>query len=123
MTAIRKTSNWTSLGRASGKTVSGASSATEAPSPFALKPPDLLKSITERKSRSLSEWERLALLQRALGSFAEEARKKLPSEVRTVEEKVRKKMIQEGFTKEIASEAGDETVTALLHNRSKGEAA
>lgn len=119
MTSIRKTSNVISLGKASGKTVSGGSSATQAPSPFAIKPPDTLKSITERRSRVLSEWERLALLQQALGSFAEEARKKLPREVRAVEEKVRKKMIQEGFSKEVATEAGDETVTALLQNRSK----
>lgn len=119
MTLIRKTSNVVSLGKASRKTVSGTSSATQAPSPFAISPPDPLKSITERKSRSLSEWERLALLQRALGSFAEEARKKLPSEVRSVEEKVRKKMIQEGFAKEVASEAGDETVSAILTTRSK----
>lgn len=118
MVQIKKTSNVITLRRTSGKTA-GVASSTQAPSPFALKPPDPLKSIVERRSRTLSEWERLALLQRALGPFAEEARKHLPKEVRTIEKKVRKKMIQEGFAEAVAAEAGDETVTAILSTRSK----
>lgn len=113
MTTVRKTSNVVSLGKAGGsKSVSPAKSSTTA-SPFAIKPPDPLKSLTDRKS-SLSELQKLAILQRALEPYAQDARSHLPPHLQTIDKKVRTKMIKDGFSKEVATEAGDEIVTAIL---------
>lgn len=118
MVKIRSTSNVVSMNRKEGaKSSSGSSSVSSTASPFAAKPVDVLKSITERKSRPLSEEQKLALLQNALKPFANEARSHLPASLGNVEKKVRKKMIEEGFSSEIAAEAGDETVTALLETK------
>ena len=120
MMQIKKTSRFTAVDKPSRKSVSK----TENPSgqtshPFAIKPPDALKAITERKSRQLKEWQKLAILQRALEPYASEAKERLPDDLRQVEEKVRQRMLQEGFKEEIAAEAGDETVSAILDTRSK----
>ena len=118
MTNIRKISNVVSLGK--GKSVSGPRSSTSTTSPFAMKAPDGLKALTERKSQ-LNELQRLAILQRALEPYAARARKHLPSDVQKIEKKVRSRMIKEGFSEEIATEAGDEAVsTILISKRSKG---
>lgn len=97
-----------------GETVSSETGSEAASSPFAARPADALKAITERKSRGLTEEQRLALLQKALEPFANEARSHLPTPIGQLERKVRKRMLEEGFGKEVASEAGDETVTVLL---------
>ncbi len=113
MTTIRKTSNVISIRKGSAaKSVSQTQSSTTA-SPFAIKPPDPLKSITERKS-SLSELQKLAILQRALEPYAHEARRHLPTRLQKIDIKVRTKMIRDGFSEEVATEAGDEAVTAIL---------
>lgn len=113
MIKVRKTSNVVSIGGAKGKTVSGASGSTAAPSPFSISPANPLKAITERQTK-MNEWQRLAILQRALEPYAREARGQLPSNLQKIEKKVRRKMLEEGFTTESANEAGDEVVTALL---------
>lgn len=118
MVTIRKISKGVSFEKTSGKGVAGASSKGSAPSPFAISAPDPLKALTERKS-TLGEKERLAILQRALEPYAEEARRHLPPGMQKIEKKVRHKMIKEGFPKEVANEAGDETVTALLDTQNK----
>lgn len=117
---IKKTSRFTAVDRPARKSASkiqGSSEQTH--SPFAINPPDALKVITERKSRQLKEWQRLAILQRALEPYASEAKGHLPQDLRQVEEKVRQRMLEEGFKEEIATEAGDETVSAILDTRSK----
>src|SRR3990167_7634394 len=115
MIRIRSTSNVVTLGKKEGaKSSSKTSSAGETLSPFAAHPADALKSLTDRKSRPLTEEKKLALLQGAFKTFSLEARSHLPSPIRKVEKKVRKKMIEEGFSTEVASEAGDEAVSALL---------
>lgn len=115
MEKIRRSSNVILLGR-KGKTESASSSPTviSTSSPFDAKPLNPLKAITERKSRFLSEGERLRLLQQALEKFAAEARRHLPERLKRMEGKVRTRMIQEGFSSEVAREAGDETVSLLL---------
>ena len=118
MVTIRRTSKVVPFEKTSGKGVSGAGSAKGAPSPFAISAPDPLKAITERQSK-LGEKSRLAVLQRAFEPYAEEARRHLPPGMQKIEKKVRYKMIKEGFPKEIANEAGDEAVTALLDTKSK----
>lgn len=120
MVKIRSTSNVVRLGRKEGTKSSSAassSSVSDTASPFAAKPVDVLKAITERKSRPLTEEQKLALLQNALKPFASEARGHLPQNLTRVEKKVRKRMIEEGFSDVLASEAGDETVSALLTHR------
>lgn len=118
MVKIRSTSNVVSMNRKEGaKSSSGSSSVSNTASPFAAKPVDVLRSITERKSRPLSEEQKLAMLQNALKPFASEARSHLPQSLGNVEKKVRKKMIEEGFSDVMANEAGDETVAALLHTK------
>lgn len=116
MTIIRKTSNVVSLGKAGGKSVSGTKQSTTTSSPFALKPTDPLKALTERKS-SLTELQKLAILQRALEPYANEARGHLPANLQKIDRKVRTKMIKDGFATEEANEAGDEVVTALMGKR------
>lgn len=120
MIQIRKTPKTTSADRT---TKAGESSGTEesgAPvSPFAIKPPDPLRSLTERKSRPLTEEQKLALLQRALGPFAEEAKRHLPPALRKADEDTRKEMIRKGFSKERAHEAGEEIVAAILGQKTK----
>jgi len=116
MSRIRKTSSIVSLGRGRTKSVAGPRPSSTTTSPFSIKPPDPLKSITQRQSQ-LSELQRLAILQNALEPFAGEARKHLPKNIQSIEKKVRKRMIQKGFSKEVVSEAGDETVSVLLNKR------
>ncbi|MDO8526547.1 MAG: hypothetical protein Q7T03_02545 [Deltaproteobacteria bacterium] len=115
---IRKTSNVVSLGKAgSSKSTSSADQNTAAHSPFAANPTQSLKHLTDRKSKPRTEEQRLALLQNALKSFATEARSHLPVNLGKMEQKVRKKMIDEGFSEVVANEAGDEAVDVLLENR------
>jgi hypothetical protein len=117
MISIRKTSNVVSIGRTSSK--SGASSAdqnTQITSPFAARPAESLKGITERKSR-LNEEQKLAILQNALLPFANEARSHLPPDLSMLEKKVREQMTKEGLPKEFVAEAGDEAVSVSLKNR------
>ena len=118
VTTVRRTSKVISLGKASSKGVSGVGSERGVPSPFAISAPDPLKALTERKS-TLGEKERLAILQRALEPYADEARRHLPPGMQKIEKKVRHKMLKEGFPKEVANEAGDETVAALLDTQNK----
>lgn len=119
MIKIRQTSNVVTLGKKEGAKSSTASKtpSAETLSPFAAHPAEALKSLTERKSRPLTEEQKLALLQGALKPFALEARHHLPQALTKVERRVRKKMIEEGFSTEIASEAGDEAVSALLTSK------
>lgn len=120
MIQIRRTSNVITLGKKEGaksSSTSKTSSAGEPLSPFAAHPADALKSLTDRKSRPQTEEQKLALLQGAFKTFALEARSHLPSPLRRVEKKVRKKMIEEGFSDVVASEAGDEAVSALLSSK------
>lgn len=117
MINVRKTSNILPFDKVSSSSETSADKNTSVTSPFAAKPAQSLKSLTERKSRPLTEEQRLALLQRALQPFANEARSHLPVDVSSVEKKVRKKMLEEGFSEVIATEAGEETVDALLGNR------
>lgn len=120
MDRIRKTSNVVSLGK---KEKAGGSEKTspvsETASPFAANPLETLKAITGRQSRPMTEEEKLRLLQNALKDFAAEARKHLPKNLGDMEKKVRSKMLAEGFSEEVAAEAGDETVTAILDNSVK----
>lgn len=117
---IKRTSRFTAVDKPSAKSVSQTEkSSGPAVHPFAIRPPDALKAITERKSRRLKEWQKLAILQRALEPYAAEAREHLPGDLRQIEEKVRQKMLEEGFQEEIASEAGDETVTAILDSKAQ----
>lgn len=97
--------------------VSKTSSQTTS-SPFAIKPANPLKALTERKSR-LTEEQKLAILQRALEPYAKEARSHLPDTVQKVRERVRRKMLEKGFPKEVAEEADDETVSAILDTKSR----
>ena len=118
MTHIRKTSNVVTLGRAGSKSSAGSSSAAKEPvSPFASGPVNPLRDITERKSRGLTEEQRLALLQNALKPFAAEARQHLPKDVSDIETKVRRTILEEGFSEAVANEAGDEAAGALLSHR------
>lgn len=118
MIRIRKRDNVISIGKGKKPGESSSSEkAEESQSPFDSKPVEALRSITERKSRGLTEEQRLKLLQNALEPFAKEARSRLPGDVKDIEKEMRKKMIQEGFAKEWASEAGDETVSAILDAR------
>ncbi|OGQ05560.1 MAG: hypothetical protein A2W61_01730 [Deltaproteobacteria bacterium RIFCSPLOWO2_01_44_7] len=117
MVTIRKTSNVLPFGKiSSSKSVSSTSESSSAVSPFAAKPVDALKAITQRKSR-LSEEQKLAILQRALSPFSNEARGHLPTDVSQMEEEVRKRMMKEGFSETVANEAGEETVDVLLEHR------
>lgn len=116
MIQVKKTSRFVSVDKPSRQSISKTEkSAGQAAHPFAIKPPDALKAITERKSRQLKEWQKLAILQRALEPYASEAKEHLPKGLRLVEEKVRQRMLEEGFKEEIAAEAGDETVSAILN--------
>ncbi len=116
MVHIRKTSNVIDIKRTGSK--SSESETVQQPiSPFASGPVNPLKSITERKSRGLTEEQRLALLQNALRPFATEARSHLPSDLSEFEKKMHKKMLEEGFPEVVANEAGDEVVDALLKTR------
>ncbi|MBI4125091.1 MAG: hypothetical protein HY609_04265 [Deltaproteobacteria bacterium] len=120
MMQIKKTSRFAAVDKPSRKSIAKTDeSSGQAASPFAIKPPDALRAITERKSRQLKEWQKLAILQRALEPYASEAKEHLPPDLRQVEEKVRQRMLEEGFKEEIAAEAGDETVSAILDTRSK----
>ncbi|MDP2599974.1 MAG: hypothetical protein Q8P84_04475 [Deltaproteobacteria bacterium] len=118
MTHIRKTSNVVTLGRTGSKSSAGSSSSAKEPdSPFASGSVNPLRGITERKSRGLTEEQRLALLQNALKSFATEARQHLPKDVGDIEKKVREKIVKEGLSEVIANEAADEAAGALLAHR------
>ena len=117
MINVRKTSNVVSIGRAEGKSsTTAADQNTQVTSPFAARPAESLKGITERKSK-LTEDQRLAILQRALQPFASEARSHLPTDLSSVEKEVRKKMLKEGFSEVVANEAGEEAVSVSLKNR------
>ena len=115
MVNIRKTSHVVSLGKAeSSSSSTPADRNTEPTSPFAARPTESLKNITDRKSRPLTEEQKLAMLQRALQPFSSEARSHLPADLSDVEKKVRKKMMDEGFSEVIANEAGEEAVSVTI---------
>lgn len=117
MTNIRKTSNVVSIGK--GRPASGVTKeeSSQVSSPFAVNPAQTLKSLTERRSRELSEEQRLSLLQRALHDFSEEASRHLPDAIGKIKRRVRNKMLAEGFADVIANEAGEEAVDVLLESR------
>lgn len=116
MVEIRKTTNILPFGRASSKEVSPSGAVSETSSPFATKPTETLKGILERKS-SLLEDAKLAILRKALQPFATEASSHLPQDLSSIEKKVRRKMLEEGFSEVVAEEAGEEAVSVSLTHR------
>lgn len=119
MIHLRKISKVTSHTKTEGpSSVKGRRGSSPLVSPFAIKPPDSLKGITERKTQ-LSEIQRLAILQRALQPYAKEAEKKLSPELLKMKEEVRKEMITKGFPQEVAGEAADEAVSVILETKTK----
>lgn len=123
MVDIKKTSSVLGRGhlreiKKTSHSQSQSTSSSAETSPFAANPVDSLRSLTDRKSRPLTEDQWLILLQKAFQPFATEARGRLPSNIKRVEQKIRKKMLEEGFSEVVATEAGDEAVTVILEKRS-----